>query len=192
MILSNELIIRNFKMCNMKFKIDNRIPNKYEMLCKFYNIKNKKIVKTILFEYLENKEIIEFVDNNEFISIVFYFDRIELLAYYYENNNYDIIKLKKLVISVDNSSVIEKSNNHDEYNIADKFINKMKAFENLIGQIEYDVVAIQFKRSEFDYGLLYCYLIHCYCHSAISSDFICHLDDDKADLFIKTANHIWK
>lgn len=78
MILSNESIIRNFKMCSMKFKLasHNRIPNKYEMLCKFYNINNKKIVKTILFEYLENKEIIEFVDNNEFISIVFYFDRI--------------------------------------------------------------------------------------------------------------------
>ena len=192
MILSNESIIRNFKMCSMKFKLYNRIPNKYEMFCKFYNINNKKIVKTILFEYLENKEIIEFIDNNEFISIVFYFDRIELLAHYYKNNNYDTIELNKLVISVDNSSVIEKSNNHDEYNIDEKFINKMKSFENLIGQIEYDVVAIQFKRSEFHSGLLYCYLIHCCCHSAISSDFICHLDDEKADLFIKTANYIWK
>ena len=35
----------------MKFKLDNRIANKYEMFCKFYNINNKKIVKTILFEY---------------------------------------------------------------------------------------------------------------------------------------------
>lgn len=175
----------------MKFKLYNRIPNKYEMFCKFYNINNKKIVKTILFEYLD-KEIIEFIDNNEFISIVFYFDRIELLAHYYKNNNYDKTELNKLVISVDNSSVIEKSNNHDEYNIADKFINKMKAFVNLIGQIEYDVVAIQFKRSEFHYGLLSCYFVHCTYHSGICSDFICHLDDDKTDLFIKTANHIWK
>ena len=126
-------------------------------------------------------------------SIVFYFDRIELLAHYYKNNNYDKIELNKLVISVDHSSVIEKPKNHDEYfNIADKFINKMKTFETLIGQIEYDVVAIQFKRSEFNYDLMCCYLIHCSYHSEISSDFICHLDDDKADLFIKTANHIWK
>lgn len=179
----------------MKFKLasHNRITNKYEMFCKFYNINNKKIVKTILFEYLENKDIIEFVENNEFISIVFYFDRIELLSNYYKNNNYDIVQLNKLVIPVDNSSVIEKSNNDDEYfNISDQFINKMKSFEKLIGQIEYDVVAIQFKRSEFNYCLLYCYFIHCSYHSAISSDFICHLDDDKADLFIKTANHIWK
>ena len=43
----------------MKFKLVSlhRIPNKYEMFCKFYNINNKKIVKTILFEFLENKEI---------------------------------------------------------------------------------------------------------------------------------------
>lgn len=179
----------------MKFTLASlhRIANKYEMFCKFYNINNKKIVKTILFEYLENKELIEFINNNEFISIVFYFDRIELLAHYYKNNNYDKIELNKLVLSVDNSSVIEKSNDHDEYfNISDKFINKMKSFADLIEQIKYDVVAIQFKRSEFNYDLLCCYLIHCSYHSEISSDFICHLDDDKADLFIKTANHIWK
>ena len=163
------------------------------MLCKFYNLNNKKIIKTILFEHLDNQDVVDFIKNNEFISIVFNVDNIELIANYYENNNYDEIKVNRLVIEADETAnLIAISSSVKLYDVADKFVNKMQSFWNFINQISNDVVAIKVKRSEFDYNLLYCYFIHCSFHGVSSSDFISYLDDAKADLFIKTINSVWK
>ena len=175
------------------FKLYKRISSPFEMLCKFYNLNNKKIIKTILFEHLDNQDVVDFIKNNEFISIVFNVDNIELIANYYENNNYDEIKVNRLVIEADETAnLIAISSSVKLYDVADKFVNKMQSFWNFINQISNDVVAIKVKRSEFDYNLLYCYFIHCSFHGVSSSDFISYLDDAKADLFIKTINSVWK
>lgn len=175
------------------FKLYKRISSPFEMLCKFYNLNNKKIIKTILFEHLDNQDVVDFIKNNEFISIVFNVDNIELIANYYENNNYDEIKVNRFVIEADESAnLIAISSSVKLYDVADKFVNKMQSFLNFISQISNDVVAIKVKRSEFDYNLLFCNFIHCSFHGVSSSDFISYLDDVKADLFIKTINSVWK
>lgn len=174
------------------FKLYKRISSPFEMLCKFYNLNNKKIIKTILFEHLDNQDVVDFIKNNEFISIVFNVDNIELIANYYENNNYDKIKVNRLVIEADESANLIAISSVKLYDVADKFVNKMQSFWNFISQISNDVVAIKVKRSEFDYNLLFCNFIHCSFHGVSSNDFISYLDDAKADLFIKTINSVWK
>ena len=174
------------------FKLYKRISSPFEMLCKFYNLNNKKIIKTILFEHLDNQDVVDFIKNNEFISIIFNVDNIELIANYYENNNYDEIKVNRLVIEADESANLIAISSVKLYDVANKFVNKMQSFWNFIDQISNDVVAIKVKRSEFDYNLLYCYFIHCSFHGVGNSDFISYLDNTKADLFIKTINSVWK
>lgn len=130
------------------FKLYKRISSPFEMLCKFYNLNNKKIIKTILFEHLDNQDVVDFIKNNEFISIVFNVDNIELIANYYENNNYDEIKVNRLVIEADETAnLIAISSSVKLYDVADKFVNKMQSFWNFINQISNDVVAIKVKRS---------------------------------------------